>query len=133
VAAATEDHYKGDDRNSAVAPNKKDVYSDSDPSRVMVRRRMLALQEEKAEQAVLVLVHAQIVVATTGVRVEVVVLLELGDPRIDIAEYIDDDAVGDNEVVVHVDDASWDTDFDDVDKEEEDDDNTVRRISVTML
>mmetsp|Transcript_11017 Transcript_11017/g.12580 ORF Transcript_11017/g.12580 Transcript_11017/m.12580 type:complete len:100 (+) Transcript_11017:366-665(+) len=99
----------------------------------MVRRRRLALQEEKAEQAVLVLVHAQIVVATTGVRVEVVVLLELGDPRIDIAEYIDDDAVGDNEVVVHVDDASWDTDFDDVDKEEEDDDNTVRRISVTML
>jgi len=133
VAAAAEDHYEGDDRNSAVAPNKKDVYSDSDPSRVMVRRRRLALQEEKAEQAVLVLVHAQIVVATTGVRVEVVVLLELGDPRIDIAEYIDDDAVGDNEVVVHVDDASWDTDFDDVDKEEEDDDNTVRRISVTML
>jgi len=131
VAAATEDHYKGDDRNSAVAPSKKDVYSDSVPSRV-VRRRMMTLQEEKAEQAVLVLVHAQIVVATTGVRVEVVVLLELGDPRIDIAEYIDDDAVGDNEVVVHVDDASWDTDFDDVDKEE-DDDNTVRRISVTML
>jgi len=133
VAAAAEDHYEEDDHNSAVAPNKKDVYSDSDPSRVMVRRRRLALQEEKAEQAVLVLVHAQIVVATTGVRVEVVVLLELGDPRIDIAEYIDDDAVGDNEVVVHVDDASWDTDFDDVDKEEEDDDNTVRRISVTML
>jgi len=130
VAAAAEDHYEGDDRNSAVAPNKKEVYSDSDPSRV-VRRRMMALQEEKAEQAVLVLVHAQIVVATTGVRVEVVVLLELGETRIDIAEYIDDDAVGDNEVVVHVDDASWDTDFDDVDKE--DDDNTVRRISVTML
>jgi len=132
VAAAAEDHYEEDDHDSAVAPNKKDVYSDSDPSRVMVRRRRLALQEEKAEQAVLVLVHAQIlVVATTGVRVEVVVLLELGETRIDIAEYIDDDAVGDNEVVVHVDDASWDTDFDDVDKE--DDDNTVRRISVTML
>jgi len=71
----------------------------------MVRRRMLALQEEKAEQAVLVLVHAQIVVATTGVRVEVVVLLELGDPRLDMDDSMDADSVGDTEIVVHADDA----------------------------
>ena len=57
----------------------------------------------------------------------------MGDPRIDIDDYIDDDSVGDNEFVVHVDDASLDTDSDDVDVDKDDDDNTVMRIEVTML